>query len=260
MNLLSNAVQATDAGVIEVSVRSAPEAGRAGQLRVSFAVRDPGRGIAPEDQARIFAPFEQAGAPETGTGLGLAIARSICAAMGGELSVESSGRAGEGSNFRFSIAVRPAGDRQGTEILERIGERSPAGLDPGTRVLVVDDEPANREVARAFLERLGLRSDEVGDGEAALRALEETTYDLVLLDVVMPGLDGLEVARRVRKRWPREEGPLLLGFSASADARTRASCLEAGMDDCLSKPIRLAALATALGTRFPGPPAPSRMC
>ncbi len=139
------------------------------------------------------------------------------------------------------------------EPVETSAPPAPSAMPSSLRILVVEDEEINRKVCLRMLERLGYRADVAVEGRAALEALEHRPYDLVFLDVQMPGMDGLEVARRVRRRWPRGQGPRLVAMTANAFREDRIACLEAGMEDFLSKPVDLEALRGALEEAAPEP-------
>lgn len=239
-NLVSNAVKFTEAGSVTVRV-----AGEDGGRRARFEVADTGPGIPAPQLERVFLAFTQADASVAGrfggSGLGLAISKRLVEAQGGEIGVESA--PGRGSRFWFTLPVEeapPGEERQpGPDRNER-----PLGL----TVLVADDEPVNRALAAALLERQGCRAVAVADGGEALDALAAARFDAVLMDVQMPGLDGLEATRRLRQR---EEGGArghvpVFAVTAATLAGDRERCLAAGMDGYLIKPLRRDALRAAL--------------
>ena len=251
VNLLGNAVKFTAAGEVSISVTSpdgvmSPE-GTCGPRRISFVVRDTGPGISPEQQRRIFDSFSQADASISrrfgGTGLGLAISKSLVEQMGGCLSVES--ESGCGAAFGFTIPVG---------VVEEAGQPAPQndGADalfsdlPELRIMVAEDDPLSREVVLAFLKRLDYRADWVVNGADLLKGLERESYDVVFMDVQMPEIDGLEAARRVRRDLPPDRQPRIIALTAAAFPEDCARCLEAGMDDYISKPIVMAKLVEAL--------------
>ncbi|MFP4282102.1 MAG: PAS domain-containing protein [Opitutales bacterium] len=253
LNLTSNALKFTAKGSVRVSVTLAPEAGSGPRLR--FAVTDTGIGIAPEIQDKLFKAFSQGDASTTrrfgGTGLGLSICRELAHLMGGEVGVES--RLGEGATFWFTIRLQtPASSRSG-EAGSRPREDEPR-FDPAARILVAEDNRINQLVIMGNLKRLGLEADVVDDGAEALEALQRTPYALVLMDVEMPRMDGLEATRRVRQGASGAALTALpiVAMTAHAHPEDRARCLGAGMNDYLSKPIERPALLAVL-KRWCGP-------
>ncbi len=240
VNLLGNAVKHTDAGGICVEVGTRPPA------LLYFAVRDSGIGISAPDQERLFRPFSQVqGSParrEGGTGLGLAISRRLCELMGGTIWLES--EVGVGSTFHFTVAAEPAPAEAQAPPEDRPAPGE-AGVDRALDVLVAEDNPVNRDIILLFLTRLGHRADVVADGREAIAALEARPYDVVLMDVRMPEMDGLEASRVIHRRWP-EHRPWIVGVTANAVAGDREQCLVSGMDGYLSKPFSMAELAGAL--------------
>ncbi|MDQ0462651.1 signal transduction histidine kinase/ActR/RegA family two-component response regulator [Caulobacter ginsengisoli] len=243
-NLLSNAVKFTESGGAELRVSRTGEG-------LAFAVRDTGIGFDAETGERLFKRFEQADASITrrfgGTGLGLAICRLLAGLMGGE--VEAVSTPGQGSVFTVSLPLQRLGDSRAA------GERQPAGegVDVGgALVLLAEDHPTNQRVVRLILEAAGVRLDIVENGRAALERLDITPYDLVLMDMQMPEMDGLTATRLLRGRETARGGrrtPVIMLTANALDEHVRAS-LEAGADSHLSKPVRadtlLAAVAAAL--------------
>jgi CheY-like chemotaxis protein/HPt (histidine-containing phosphotransfer) domain-containing protein len=244
-NLVGNAVKFTDAGsvTIAVGVVSSSET----EVVVRIAVRDTGIGIAAERVDRLFEPFEQGeGATwrrHGGTGLGLAICRQLVELMGGEISVEST--IGFGSEFTATVrltAVAPERMTVRVSVPRRttIARRRP-------RVLVVEDNEVNQLLVDRQLTTLEYEAVVVPDGLTALERLRQESFDAVLLDVQMPGLDGLDVARVFRSE---EVGvdvrTPVIAMTASAMAGDRDACLAAGMDDYLAKPVGIDALRAML--------------
>ena len=231
LNLLGNAVKFTDEG----SVRLAVEGGPAGDGRVRFSIEDTGAGIPESARERIFQPFEQLtepGAVVEGTGLGLAITRELVELMGGELGVES--RAGKGSTFRVNL---PLAAVPGWEPAERSPEAAPTGYRGRRRtILVADDRSENRVLLANMLQPLGFEVVEAADGEECLARLGENRIDLLLVDLVMPGVDGFEVARRVRTSAEWRHLPVI-AVSASVYEEHQQQSVEAGCSDFLAKPV-----------------------
>jgi CheY-like chemotaxis protein len=208
-----------------------------------FSVQDSGIGIPATARDDLFRPFFQVqgpvSRPEGGTGLGLAISRRLCDLMGGTLWFES--HEGVGSTFHFTVAVEAAPPAGVPAPAPSRRESAQAGL----RVLVAEDNPVNQRVVLLFLERLGHQADVVSDGRDVLRALEARTYDVVLMDMRMPEMDGLEATRSIRQRW-RDRRPQVIGVTANAVAGDRERCLASGMDGYLSKPFSMDELADVL--------------
>jgi signal transduction histidine kinase/ActR/RegA family two-component response regulator len=253
VNLLSNAVKFTDRGGVTLGVACEPPPGAPaepppGGSLLYFAVRDTGIGIAAEAQERLFQPFSQVEGPverrEGGTGLGLAISSRLCELMGGTMWLES--EVGVGSTFHFTVGVAPAPARE-AQAAATPRARPAWASDRGLQVLVAEDNPVNQRIITLFLERLGHQADVVADGREAIRALEGREYDVVLMDMRMPGIDGLETTRLIAERWP-ERRPRIVGVTANAVAGDREQCLASGMDGYLSKPFSLDDLAGALSS------------
>ncbi len=250
VNLVGNGLKFTSRGSVTLTVR--PTAGDPGRLR--FEVADTGIGIPPERQAELFQPFVQADSSTTrlygGTGLGLMICRSLVTAMGGEIGLES--EPGHGSRFWFELPLE-RGDA--VVAAERTGLAA-APIRP-LAVLVADDVAANRELLGEILHRHGHRVLFAEDGAVAVALTAETTPDVVLMDIQMPVLDGIEATRRIRRLpGPAARVPIL-ALTANVMADDRERYLKAGMDRCLTKPViwpeLFAALAAVAGTTPPEP-------
>ncbi|HWA86430.1 MAG TPA: ATP-binding protein [Opitutus sp.] len=238
-NLLGNAAKFTRVGSVRFDVRAvAPET-------IEFSVRDTGVGISDADLARLFTPFQQAvdgRPPEPGTGLGLTICQRLVGLMDGRLEVES--RPGAGSRFFFSV-------RLPVLATDAEARRSTASIVTGyhgrrRRLLVVDDIATNRHVLRELLEPLGFEITESVSGAEALALVPQLQPDAVFLDLRMPGIDGLELARRLRERAGGDRMKLI-AMSASVLSFNREKAMEAGCDDFLPKPFREDDLLARLG-------------
>jgi CheY-like chemotaxis protein len=254
VNLLGNAVKFTSQGEVSLAV-SAVEEGE-GLCELRFAVRDSGPGIPPERMGRLFKPFSQADASTTrlygGTGLGLAISRRLAEGLGGEMGAES--ELGKGSLFWFTIccpvaepgvvAAAPSAALPGAAAGS--SPEPPRAERPPLRILLAEDNSINQKVALLMLEQLGYSADVAGDGHEVLDALRRQPYDLILMDVQMPGMDGLEATRRIRSEWPEGSQPRIVAMTANALHGDREACLAAGMDDYLGKPFLSADLRAAL--------------
>jgi PAS domain S-box-containing protein len=241
LNLLSNAVKFTDRG--EVQLRVAKAAGREEDV-LRFEVEDTGVGIVPEHLERIFLPFEQVGHVESragGTGLGLSISRQLVRAMGGEIRVES--QAGQGSCFSFELQL-PVVE---AELASHAARAEITGYEGQRRcVLVADDVPANRDLLVELLGPLGFELEEAGDGEAMLECARATRPDLVIADIVMPKLDGLQATQQMRRIPGLEAVPVLL-VSATVSGADIDRYLAAGANAFLPKPIDMRSLLQRIG-------------
>jgi two-component system sensor histidine kinase TorS len=240
-NLVSNAIKFTERGGVSVAVRRTG-ATAAGD-RLAIVVADTGIGIAPGDLGRIFEPFTQTDASITrrfgGTGLGLAISRRLAEVMGGELTVQST--VGEGSCFTLSVTLARAA--AAPDVAGQTAQRP--GRGPALRILAVEDDAATRIVVQTFLENMGHEVLLAVDGYRAIELAARERPDLVLIDVSMPGMDGLEAARRIRAIAGLERLPIL-AMSAHVYKDEVASYLQAGMDGFVGKPLTPEALARAL--------------
>ena len=246
LNLLDNAVKFTSHGQVLLVV------GRHDARHVRMEVIDSGTGISLQDQQRLFRPFEQAGDAEyrpQGTGLGLAICRELLHRMGSEIHLISD--TGKGSHFWFDLPIRTPAYPQAAAAAPP--KAVPAAVSQatgyeGTRrhLLVVDDVPANRRMLIDLLAPLGFELHEACDGEQALQQARRLPIDLVLMDNVMPVLDGLEATRRLR-RTPRVAAVPIIAISASAQSSDRAASLDAGADAFLTKPVNADELLERIG-------------
>jgi CheY-like chemotaxis protein len=264
INLAGNAIKFTERGEVEIEVRVA-EGGEDRRFRLAgwgleepatsdspqlipnsqsliplvaleFAVRDTGIGIPPGDRERIFRPFAQADASTTrrfgGTGLGLSICSSLVGMMGGRIWVES--EVGKGSTFHFTVRLPMAAELPPEpETSLDISATAPSSL----RVLLVEDNPANQKLATYILEERGHSVETAGDGQHAIRLTRQNPYDVILMDVQMPGMDGLEATKAIRAHEDGRRRVPIIAMTAHALKGDRERCLAAGMDAYLSKPI-----------------------
>jgi len=266
LNLLSNAIKFAPAGTVQVRLevdagpRSRPD--DRDQCRLVLSVRDDGIGIGADRLEAIFEPFVQERAATSrhfgGTGLGLAISRRIARLMGGELEVTST--PGEGACFSLSWPAQIASGRMqvsnGSIPADGAADRPPslgppagsppACTSPVKRVLVAEDNPVNQALVMTLLQRLGVQAVLAEDGLQAWERLQNDHFDLVLMDLRMPGLDGLEVTRRLRSA-PALNQPPVIAVTANVFEDDRRACEAAGMQGFLGKPFRLEALSRLLG-------------
>ena len=244
-NLVGNAIKFTSEGTVAVSLTADPPLGNGTtRQRLRLSVRDTGIGIPAEHMDRLFRPFGQVDASVArrfgGTGLGLAISRGLAEMMGGTIGVESV--EGHGATFHVDWIVEPLA---GAPVTTPHTTPTTVAPTPRTlRVLVAEDNPVNQLVVVHMLRRLGVAPDLAEDGEAAVTAVQRAPYDVVLMDVRMPNVDGLTATRRIRSASVPQ--PRIIAMTANAMAGDREVCLEAGMDDYLSKPITVDALRGAL--------------
>jgi len=248
-NLLSNALKFTVVGRVEVTLAWSPDP-QTGRTAISLTVADTGIGMTPATLSKLFGAFTQADASTTrtfgGTGLGLNITRRLAELMDGEIRVDS--REGHGSTFMldFQVDVAAAGTIEtGAPAFGAPGEDETLSPLHGRRVLVVDDHPVNRRVIKLFLAPFDCDLVEVENGREALDALEAEAFDLVLMDVNMPVMDGLEATRRLR-RDPRWTGLPVIALTADVMRTQIDTCLEAGMDAHIAKPIDLRDLLSVM--------------
>ena len=252
MNLIGNAVKFTETGGITISAGWDPSAGSPEALLIS--VQDTGIGIAPEARGKLFQQFQQADSSTSrrygGTGLGLAISARIVHLMGGRIWMNSA--PGVGSTFSFTIACQPSHGRsrsiQPAPEVNPGGQASgvPSGSETATqpvRILVVEDSPVNQKLALAILSKLGHLPQLAANGAEALAQWRRQPFDLILMDIQMPGMDGFEATRRIRIEEQSAGGHIpIVAMTAHATSGDRERCLAAGMDDHLSKPVSWKAL------------------
>ncbi|MDD8103009.1 aerobic respiration two-component sensor histidine kinase ArcB [Escherichia coli] len=238
-NLISNAVKFTQQGQVTVRVRYDE-----GDM-LHFEVEDSGIGIPQDELDKIFAMYYQVkdshgGKPATGTGIGLAVSRRLAKNMGGDITVTS--EQGKGSTFTLTIHAPSV-----AEEVDDAFDEDDMPL-PALNVLLVEDIELNVIVARSVLEKLGNSVDVAMTGKAALEMFKPGEYDLVLLDIQLPDMTGLDISREVTKRYPREDLPPLVALTANV-LKDKQEYLNAGMDDVLSKPLSVPAL-TAMIKKF----------
>jgi signal transduction histidine kinase/ActR/RegA family two-component response regulator len=247
LNLLSNAIKFSTAGSVYVRVDKVAQNARECVLR--FQVIDQGVGISEAQQSRLFRPYSQANQSIArefgGTGLGLSICKRLVELMGGSISVASA--PGKGSTFSFTVKVNLV-QATGSEPVLVAPPEAPVELAPTRpfRILVVEDNSINQKVATVMLTKLGYQVDVANNGFEALSALGSLSYDLVLMDCFMPRMDGFEATRRIREAGPALAQIPIIAMTANASQKDKDSCLDAGMTDYLSKPVRQAELKAKL--------------
>jgi CheY-like chemotaxis protein len=249
-NLIDNAVKFTERGNVGLSVTAEPAARN--RVRLIFAVNDSGIGLAPAEIRRLFRPFTQATAQIAGrfggAGLGLVFVKRVAQAMRGKVTVES--KAGAGSTFRLAVTLEAAAP-------ESAGPNTPAaGIGAAharaLRILCAEDNPYGRVILNTILTELGHKVDFAASGEAAVEAVARGGYDLVLMDVILPGVDGIEATRRIRVREGAAARTPIIGISGRASPGDEANARAAGMDAYVMKPVspsRLAEVIAAITAR-----------
>jgi signal transduction histidine kinase len=247
MNLVANAIKFTERGAIEVSIRmaGAGDAVSWAPVTLEFCVADSGMGISTAQQDRLFRPFSQVDSSiarrHGGTGLGLAISKGLVTAMGGTIWVQS--EAGAGARFHFTVPTEPAPHvfgpaDTGSPFDETLADRLPL------RILLAEDLAVNQKVALAMLRRFGYRADTAMNGIEAVDAVKRQHYDLVLMDIQMPEMDGLDATRAIMALGPSP--PRIVGLSANAMTNDIEAAKQAGMSEYLAKPLNPAELRRVL--------------
>ena len=255
INLIGNALKFTSVGEVRVHV-SAKHAARSGDLtQLSFAVTDTGIGIDLNTQQRLFQPFQQGaadgGQPAVGSGLGLVICSLLVRALGGE--IEMSSEPGKGTRMTFSILAQASAmlsdHPSGQGVVPDVSEVSAPATTRTLRVMVVEDNDVNRELLGIMLEQLGHEVFAVADGEAAISACAEQAFDVVLMDLNLPRIGGIEATRRILQGYEArgdDDRPAIIALTASVSDADRTLCAAAGMHGFLTKPATVFSLDMAL--------------
>lgn len=238
LNLIGNAIKFTDKGHVSVKLNVRQQAKL---VQADISVIDTGIGIPEAQRKQLFLPFRQADNSTSrrygGTGLGLAISQQLAELLNGHIEVDS--QLGRGSEFRLSLSLLPGrSSNNKTDVLNEHHELSLSG-----HVLVVEDNLVNQSIVCRMLQKAGLEVSVANHGKEALDACRDTRFDLILMDVQMPGIDGLEATRQLRQRGVTTP---IVALTANATAESRQDCVEAGMVDFLSKPFRYQSLETIL--------------
>ena len=253
VNLLGSAVKFTDAGHVELRAWTTPAPDGGSLANLNFSIRDTGIGIPAAYFSQLFTSFSQVDNSTTrkhgGTGLGLAISRQLVELMGGKISFEST--PGKGSIFSFYVRADRVGVIPDLSEAEAGARNDSSGQelladDVPLKILLVEDNPVNQRVALRLLERMGYQPDTVANGVEGVAAVGESLYDVILMDVHMPEMDGLAATRAIRRILGPDRQPRIIGMTANALHGAREACLEAGMDDYLAKPFTLGDLQAAL--------------
>jgi len=215
-------------------------------------VQDTGIGLDEEQQCRLFNNFEQAETSTTlkygGTGLGLAISRRLAAMMSGEIGVISS--LGQGSTFWFTVILKHGNMTMALPQYEPVSKATSLRAGAGATILLVEDNKINQEVAREILESYGIKVDIAQHGGEAVTMIEQKRYDLVLMDLQMPVMDGLEATSKIRQL-PISENIPIIAMTANAFEEDRLRCQKVGMNDFVAKPIDIKQLYTVLARWLP---------
>ena len=260
LNLLGNAIKFTEAG--KISIHATLEKVVNGRFQIHVSVQDNGIGIPAERLDSLFDSFTQVDTSITrkfgGSGLGLAISRELVQLMGGHIWVDS--QIGLGSTFHFNILAEAVSASEAAlmDIVHLSSTNQPASANGTERqpfsILLVEDNRINQKVCLGMLQRLGYKATVASNGVQALVALSQNEFDVVLMDIQMPELDGVSTTRRIRTQWPEARQPYIIAMTANALKGDREEYLSVGMDSYLSKPIRLKDLERALGdVRLPQP-------
>ena len=238
INLLNNAVKFTEIGEITIQLKLISVTND--QSKIEFIVSDTGIGIKEEKLSDLFQPFKQLDSSTTrkygGTGLGLVICKRFIEMMGGEIWVDST--YGEGTTFHFTIDFDTI-DENTAIIEQKVNVQPTKSIDKLTSVLVAEDNLINQKLITMILSKIGITPDIASNGLEAIQMLKHRNYDLIFMDIQMPELDGIETTKIIRNEFDKDLQPIIVAMTANALEGDRERCLEAGMDDYITKPITL---------------------
>ncbi len=241
INLTGNAVKFTRKGQVKVIIRELDNSESSSSVAMRFEVKDSGIGVPQEAQTSLFSSFQQADASTTrkygGTGLGLAICKQLVQLMGGKIGLVS--KPDFGSTFWFELELPKGGDELADEevVFFEDAEKTLIAEFSGVRILVAEDDEINQEVARCLLEDIGLVIDLAKDGQQAIDLAKQNHYALILMDMQMPNVNGINASIAIRNGESRNRATPILAMTANAFAEDRSACLKAGMNDHISKPV-----------------------
>jgi two-component system, sensor histidine kinase len=245
LNLLNNAAKFTEAGQIELDVTGEGEIGN--DCMIHFDIVDTGIGITPEQQKLIFEPFIQVDSSLTrrrgGTGLGLVICRRLVRMMGGDITLTS--EPGKGSKFSFDIVATVLPELEIKKIVEEVFDES-IGRNHPLSIMIAEDNPVNQKVVCAILRKMGYQAEIAADGKEACEKASKKHYDVILMDIQMPVMDGLCATMEIRETLPQEMQPIIIALTAHVLSEDVKRCMNAGMNAHLTKPIRAIHLRKAL--------------
>ncbi|GJM40178.1 MAG: hypothetical protein DHS20C20_04600 [Ardenticatenaceae bacterium] len=255
-NLIGNALKFTEKGAVTVCLTAVPDSPQF--VNLSFAIQDTGIGIPPDKIDKLFKPFSQADSSTSrrfgGTGLGLVISKRLVKAMGGDIQVTS--QVGQGSTFLITIRTKvckPDETRSQNQPGTILQSNPAVNPQKDLRILLAEDNVINQKVALKILERLGFQADLAQNGLEVVQAMRKQSYDLILMDIQMPQMDGIEATATIRSEFPTEQQPKIVALTANAQPHERQLYLESGMDDYVSKPVRIPELQAVIARTFPKP-------